>query len=34
MSTLSSFKDLENTDNVYKGKDCMERNCETLKSTQ
>ena len=29
MSTISSFKSIENKNNVYRGKDCMERFCES-----
>ena len=30
MSTKSSFKSIENKYNVYRGKDCMEKFCESL----
>ena len=31
MSTISSFKSIENKHNVYKGKDCMKRFYESLR---
>ena len=31
MSTISSFKSIENKHDVYKGKDCMKKFCESLK---
>ena len=31
MSTISSFKSIENKHDVSKGKDCMKRFCETLR---
>ena len=31
MSTISSFKDIENKPDVYKGKDCMKKFCESLR---
>ena len=30
MSTISTFKDIENKHNVYKGRECMKKNCKTL----
>ena len=29
MSTISSFKDIENKHDVYRDEDCMERFCES-----
>ena len=31
ISTISSFKDIENKHDVYKGKDCMKNFCESLR---
>ena len=31
MSTLSLFKSIENKHDVYGGKDCMKKCCESLK---
>ena len=31
MSTISSFKDIENKHDVYRGKDCMKKFCEYLR---
>ena len=31
MSTISSFKDIENKHDVYSGKDCMKNFCESLR---
>ena len=31
MSTISSFRSIENQDNLYKGKDCMETFCKFLR---
>ena len=31
MSTISSFRSIENTHDVYKGKDCMQKFCEFLR---
>ena len=31
MSTISSFKSIENKHNVYRGKDCTKNFCETLR---
>ena len=31
MSTISSFRSIENTYDVYKGKDCMKKFCEFLR---
>ena len=31
MSTTSLFKEIENTHEVCKGKDCMKKFCESLK---
>ena len=31
MSTIWSFQSIENKDDVYRGKDCMERFCEFLR---
>ena len=31
MSTASSFKKIENKHDVYRGKDCMRKLCESLK---
>ena len=31
MSTISSFRNIENEDNLYKGKDCMETFCKFLR---
>ena len=31
MSTISSFKNIENKHDVYRGKDCMKRFCESLR---
>ena len=31
MSTISSFKGIENKHDVYRGKDCMKKFCESLK---
>ena len=31
MSTLSSFKNIENKHDVYRGKDCMKKFCESLR---
>ena len=30
MSTISSFKNIENKRNVYKGKDCVKKFCDSL----
>ena len=30
-SIISSFKSIENKDDVYRGKDCMKRFCESLR---
>ena len=30
MSTISSFKSIENKHDVYRGKDCMKKYCESL----
>ena len=32
MSTISSFKDIENNHDVYRGKGCMKKFCECLKN--
>ena len=31
MSTISSFKDIKNRHDVYRGKDCMTKVCESLR---
>ena len=31
MSKISSFKSLENQNDVYRGKDCMKKFCESLR---
>ena len=31
MSTISSFKNIENKHDVYRGKDCMKKFCESLR---
>ena len=31
MSTISSFKNIENRHDVYRGKDCMKKFCESLR---
>ena len=31
MSTISSFKNIENKDDLHRGKDCMEKFCESLR---
>ena len=31
MSTISSFRSMENKHDVYRGKDCMKKFCESLK---
>ena len=31
MSTISSFKSIENKHDVYRGKDCMEKFCKFLR---
>ena len=31
MSTISSFKNVENKHGVYRGKDCMKKFCESLR---
>ena len=31
MSTISSFKKIENQHDVYRGKDCMKKFCESLR---
>ena len=31
MSTISSFRSIENNHDVYRGKDCMKKFCEFLK---
>ena len=31
MSTISSFKSIENKHDVYRGKDCMKKFCESLR---
>ena len=31
MSTISSFKSIENKHDVYRGKDCMKKLCESLR---
>ena len=31
MSTISSFRSIENKHDVYRGKDCMEKFCESLR---
>ena len=31
MSTISSFRSIENTYDVYRGKDCMKKFCDFLK---
>ena len=31
MSTISSFRSIENKHDVYRGKDCMKKFCESLK---
>ena len=31
MSTISSFKSIENNHDVYRGKDCMKKFCESLR---
>ena len=33
MSTILSFKTIENKHDVYRGKDCMKKFCESLKAT-
>ena len=32
MLTISSFKDIENKHDVYRGKDCIKKFCECLKN--
>ena len=32
LSTISSFKNIENKHDVYRGKDCMEKFCEFLRN--
>ena len=34
MSTILSFRSMENKHDVYKGKDCMKKICESSESTQ
>ena len=34
MSTLSSFRSIEKTHNVYRGNDCMKRFCELLRKDE
>ena len=31
MSTISSFKNIGNKHDLYRGKDCMKKNCESLR---
>ena len=31
MSTVSSFRSIENKHDVYRGKDCMKKFCESLR---
>ena len=31
MSTISSFKNIENKHDVYRGKNCMKKFCESLR---
>ena len=31
MSTISSFKNMENKYDIYRGKDCMKKFCESLR---
>ena len=31
MSTISSFRSIENNNDVYRGKDCMAKFCELLR---
>ena len=31
MSTISSFRSIENKHDVYRGKDCMKKFCESLR---
>ena len=31
MSTILSFRDIENKHEVYRGKNCMKKNCESLR---
>ena len=31
MSAISSFKNKENKDDVYRGKDCTKKSCESLR---
>ena len=31
MSTISSFKSIESKDDVYRGKDCMKKFCQSLR---
>ena len=31
MSTISTFRSIENKHDVYRGKDCMEKFCESLR---
>ena len=31
VSTISSFKDIENKHDVYKGQNCMKKLCESLR---
>ena len=31
MSTISSFKNIEDKHNVYRGKDCMKKFCESFR---
>ena len=31
MSTISSFKSIENNHDVFRGKDCMKKICESLR---
>ena len=31
MSTISSFKSIENKHDIYRGKDCMKKFCESLR---
>ena len=34
MSTISSFKNVENNHDIYRGKNCMKKFCESFKSIQ
>ena len=34
MSTISSFKNIENKHDVYRGKNCMKKFCESLTNSK